>query len=195
MLEQLIITLKDVTGPRFYFVTVLIFIASLGYIFQEPITVVIKSKTFKAIEFREAKNLSGLKTGIDKILLVHPNIMDYGVYLYQPREEAFYKKLVLSNNEVANTSSHMQGIYLKDQPSLNEAFKKTDYVLFDQLDLQKPDLVYLAKINTSYVLFYKLQINDEIIGEICIRFKQKPTLEEMGVLLPELSPLIYLYIV
>ncbi len=189
-------TLQGFSNIKFYFIVGLVFIASIAFMLKEPITLYIKSKSFTSINFRECRDVSGLEKALNEVLQRHPNCEKYTVYLYQPKDESFYKKLILTTSVIAKNSPSLQSIYLKDQPTIMEAFKTRDFYLFDKNEaMDKQDLKYLYKLNINSALFFKLMINDQAIGEIAFRFKQRPSAEELDILIKELSPLIYMYVI
>lgn len=195
MINEILKTLKEITGWRFYFITILLFFTALGYGFKDSLDVLIRNYMFQNMEFREPKNKDGLEKAIIGTLLRHPEIIKYGVYLYQPKEASYYKKLILTNSVVAKSSPALQGIYLKDQPSINKVFVDKEYYIVTSKEMEKPDLVYLKHLNNTWVLFYKLSSNGKPIGEIVLSFYSEPLPAELDLVLKELSPLIYMYII
>lgn len=196
MFEQILLGVKDITGPRFYFITSLIFLLLVGFIFQGAITTLVKSSLYTELEYREFRNVLGLDAALQSLTSKDSNVLEYGVYIYQPKNGSFYKLLTAGNSAIARNSPAVSRMYLKDQPYINEQFKTNDFFIADELDIKtKTDFEYSKQIGAKSVLFFKLKIRGTTIGEIVVRFKTKPSVIEVEKLIHDLSPLTYLYVI
>jgi hypothetical protein len=193
--SRVVSTYNNFSDLKFYFTVIMAAFLALAYVYKDTIDLTLRNHAYSLTEFRECRNISGLEKDLSSLLVSNPNVVRYGVYLYEPKNQSFYKKLVLTNSEIAKNSPSLQSIYLKDQPSINEVFKTNPYYLVDRVDMEKPDLKYLADISTGCVLFYKLTVNGVTVGEINLRFINKPTPAELEDTIRKLSPLMYLYII
>lgn len=183
------------SGSKFYFIALLVFLLSLGIVFREPITILVQGTIFNEIQFRECRDIVGLKKSFDTILIKDTTVSKYVVYLYQPTNKSLYKRAVLTNDEVIVTSPSLQGMYLKDQPTLNKELVDHSYYIIDRLEAAKhPDLQYIIDISADSRLFYALKVNGKIVGEIVIQFKCPPTAIETEKILKDLGPLLYNFI-
>lgn len=180
---------------KFYFIGTLIFLLSLGFIYREVVTMTIQNVVFNEIRFRECRDLLGLQKAFDNILVKDTILTKYVVYLYQPINNSFYKKAILTNDEIIMSSPSLQGIYLKDQPTLNKELNTHDYYMVAVLEAARhPDLQFMIDISMDTRLFYALKVNGKVIGEISVRYKHPPSVLEVEQTLRELSPLLYNYI-
>jgi hypothetical protein len=181
---------------KFYFITGLIFFFSLAFIYRDSITMSVQTVIYNQIQFRECRDVIGLQKAFDGIIAKDTIIQSYGVYLYQPINNAFYKRVVLTNSENVMRSPSLQGIYLRDQPTLTAELKQNDYYIVDQKEaVRHPDLQYMIDISTDVRMFYALKLDGKLIGEIGVRFKHPPSTTELEQVLKDLSPLLYEYIV
>ena|ERR1041385_731361 len=181
---------------KFYFVAVLIFLLALGVVYKDSITMGVQSALFSQVKFRECRDLLGLERQFETILKADTNIDRYGVYLYQPINHSVYKKLILTNSEIAMRNPNLQGIYLKDQPTLNNELLLHDYYIVDNEELRKhADAQSMFDVSSQTRLFYALKVNGVIMGEIVVRFKHTPTPLDIDKALREISPLLFNYII
>jgi len=195
MFEKIVEHLKDITGARFYFLTLLLFLLTAGWIFKEPIIDYLKVDRFSKIEFRECRNLLGLEKEMNRISGDYPIILKYGVYLYQPKDNASYKKLVLTNSDEIKLIPELQGRYLADQPSINQVLAKQAYYLVDEVEIaNKEDLTLLKDLSIQNAVYVRLKAKGVIVGEINISLTKRPTANELDMIMHELAPLLYTYI-
>ncbi len=195
MFEKILEQLKDIHGVRFYFLTMLVFLLTTAYLFKQPITDYIKVERFSTIEFRECRDLLGLEKEMDRISAAYPIIIKYGVYLYQPKDNASYKRIILTNSDRVKTIPELQGRYLKDQPSINAALASQPYYLIDEFEInQKEDLYLLKDLNVHNCVYIRLKAKGVIVGEIGMSFTKRPTPVELDIIMKELSPLLHTYI-
>lgn len=188
--------IQNWNGNKFYFISLLVFLLGIGIVFREPITILVQGTIFNEIQFRECRDLIGLKKGFDTILTKDTIVSKYVVYLYQPTEKSTYKRAVLTNSEVIMNAPSLQGMYLKDQPTINRELTEHSYYITNKEEaLKHPDLQYLIDISDHYRLFYALKYNGKILGEIAVRFKQPPTIVQIETVLKDLSPLLRNYII
>lgn len=192
---RIVSTYQNFSDFKFYFVVFMISLLALGYIYKDTIDLTLRNHAYSITEFRECRNISGLEKDLTGLVVSNPNVLRYNVYIYEPKNQSFYKKLVLTNSDLAKNSPSLQSIYLKDQATVNEVFKTNPYYLVDRIDMQKPDLKYLADCNINCMLFYKLVVNGISVGEINLEFRTKPTPAELEDTVRKLSPLMYLYII
>lgn len=186
---------RKIHGAKFYFISILIALLTLSVIYKDTIEISVKGRLFSATDFREARNPYALQTAMDELVKKDTNVMSYGVFLYEPKNQSFYKKLILTNSEIAKNSPALQSAYLKDQPSINAALDVNGYYLIDDIELAKPDLKVLKDLGVVSALYYRLTSNGIPVGEITLRFKEKPTAHELDTLLKTLSPYLYTYII
>jgi len=185
-------TFRSLGSLKFYFVAFLIALCILGVTFRDTIDLTVKGKLFSATDFRECRDPYKLQIDMDTIAKSNPNIDKYVVFLYEPKNQSFYKKLILTNSEIARNSPSLQMRYLKDQPSINAALDANGYYLVDQIDMQtKTDLKVLKDLGVVSVLYYRLSADGVPCGEIGIQFFQRPTPQELEKLLKQLSPILY----
>ena len=186
---------KKIQGAKFYFISILIALITHAVIYKDAIEISVKGRLFSATDFREARNPYALQTAMDDLAKKDTNIVSYSVFLYEPKNQSFYKKLVLTNSDVDKNSPSLQMRYLKDQPSINAALDANGYYLIDDIELRKPDLRILKDLGVVSALYYRLTSDGTAVGEINLRFKQKPTALELDTLLKTLSPYLYTYII
>jgi len=191
--SEVIKALKEITGPRFYFIVSLCFLAGLIYIFREPLTVTIQEISFERVEFREVRDLKGLEISLET-LKDKKHYSNYTVYIYQPKYKSFYKRIILTDSDIVKAVSRLQGSYLDDQPTINNALSKGMYILLDYED-PKPDTQYLHDIGFKYLFIYKLGSAKNPIGEIHIGLSTKPTQKDISSLITDLGPLLHMYII
>lgn len=180
---------------KFYFIATLIFLFSIGFVYREVVTTTINDVVFNQIKFRDCRDILGMQKEFDSISKRNPIIYSYAVFLYQPINNAFYKKVVLTNSENIMRSPALQGQYLKDQPTINKELAEHDYYIIDKKEaLTHDDLRFLLDISDDTRLVYGLKINSKVVGEIGIRFKHAPSTLELEDVMKDLSPLLYNYI-
>lgn len=196
VINRVVSTFKMLGGAKFYVSAFFITVVALSLIFKDTIEVSVKGKLFSATDFREARNPYALQTAMEDIVKQDTNIRYYEVFLYEPKQNSFYKKLVITNSEVAKNSPALQMRYLRDQPTINAALGANGYFLIDEVDIQtKKDLKILKDLGVTDALYYRLTSDGVSVGEIALRFKHRPTALELDSLLKQLSPFLYTYII
>ena len=190
---ELIKALKDLTGFRFYFIVVLIFLLVVGNMYKDTISVAVKDVTFSRVEFRECRDLKGLEVSLLKIKERFPIIDNFTVYIYQPKDRSYYKKVILTDDDKVKSSLTLQGSYIEDQTTINEALKTKDYLLLDDSG-DNPDIKFMRELGFEHLLIYRLHQRNNI-GEIHLALRRKPTPQELTDVLKAISPLMYLYII
>lgn len=188
ILEQL----KSLKGFRFYFIVVTIFLLILTFTFKDEISVRVKNMDFKRVEFREARDLKGLEVNLNT-LIDTSLVMDYIVYIYQPKYKSYYKKVLTTSSDLVKSIARLQGSYIEDQTTINAGLKDNNYVMLSK-DESTPDTDYLHELGMDYILVYRLGSIQEPIGEIQIVFRTKPTSEQIKVITKKLAPMIHMYI-
>lgn len=187
-------SLKNLTGGRFYFIVTLIFLLTLGNIYKDTITIAVKEVTFTRVEFRECRDLKGLEVALN--IFVNNNskiVSDYTVYIYQPKDKSYYKKVLLTTDDIVKSTTTLQGYYLEDQPTINTEFKDKSYILFNGLG-NNEDMSFMNDLGYTHLLIYKLHYKTTI-GEIYLKLKHEPNAQELETLIKGLSPLTYVYII
>lgn len=189
---QMLSQLKEIQGFRFYFIVFLIFALVLAFMFKDEISVQVKDMNFKQVEFREVRDLKGLEVNLESIL--DTTVMtSYTVYIYQPKDRSYYKRVVITNSDLVKSLSKLQSGYLQDQEHINKALIDNQYVFLDK-DYPSPESQHLHDLGVPYILVYKLGGVNDKVGEISITFKSKPSDEYLKKLKAKLAPLTYMYI-
>lgn len=186
-LVKLINALKDFKDNRFYFITVLLFVGFMIYTFKDKI----QETTFKPQTLQEISNESGLKTSLESIKVQHPLIVGYAFYIYQPKVEAYYKSLVLSDITYVHENNFFKSIPLNTQKFLNYRLVGNEYVLFEYTN--KEEAEYTHTYASDYVLIYSVYVK-ETIGEVIFTFNVKPTPAEIEVIVKSLRTIKYFVI-
>ena len=163
---ELIKALKDLNGFRFYFIVTLIFFLVIGNVYKDTISVAVKDVTFSRVEFRECRDLKGLEVALEALSKKDSIITNFTVYIYQPKDRSYYKKVILTNDDLVKSTTSLQGSYLEDQPSINSQFAENDYVLLNS-SMRDPDTKFMRELGINHLLIYKLH-NKADIGEIYI---------------------------
>lgn len=190
---EIIQALKNLKSSRFYFVVVLIFFLLLGNIYKDPVTVAIKEISLSQVEFRECRDLRGLEITLNELNKKYRFIDSYGVYLYQPTDKSYYKKIILTNSDIIKSTVFLQGSYIIDQPSINEKLKNNDYFVIQE-GSSDTDTKFMKEMNIDYLFVYKLH-RKEVIGEIVLLMNRKPNPIEMEALVKDISPILYRHII
>lgn len=196
IMNRIASTVKLLGSAKFYFALTLMALLTTAVIFKDSIELAVRGEMFSATDFREARDPYALQTAMNHVVKGNTNILYYGVFLYEPKNQSFYKKLILTNSEVAKASPALQMVYLKDQPTINAALASNGYYLIDQIDLNThKDLKSLKDLGTVSALYYRLSSNGVPVGEISLAFKERPTPQELDTLLKVLAPYLYDYII
>jgi hypothetical protein len=184
MFAQLLTAIKDLTGARFYFLTTLIFVAFLAMTFKDQI----KQFDFNPKELRKCSNEKGLLQKLIDIRQQHRLTTGYALFLYQPKEESYYKKLVSTDNAYLKSNEYFQAIPLNTQKYLNYLMIEREYVLLSTDDTNCKD--YITEYGSDYVLVYNIYVK-ETIGEVIFTFDVKPTQDEINALVKDLRNVKY----
>lgn len=189
--SKLIEQLKDVTGFRFYFLVTAALLLILTFIFKDEISIRVKNADFKRVEFKEVRDLKGLEVNLSTIK--DSTMSDYIVYIYQPKQKSYYKRVLTTSSDLVKSIMRLQGSYIEDQITINNAFKDSNYILLSK-DKLTPDTEYLHELGMNYILVYRLGGSIQPIGEIHMVFILKPTQEKIDETIKKLAPLIHMYI-
>jgi len=190
---DIIKALKDLSGMRFYFIVSLIFLLVIGSLYKDTISVAVKDVTFSRVEFRECRDLKGLEVALESLSKRDSLIKNFSVYIYQPKTRSYYKKVIITNDDLVKTTTSLQGSYIEDQPNINQKFEEGDYMLLNATS-EEADSKYLRALGIDHMLIYKL--HDKVdIGEIHLRLNHAPNPIELQTLLKALSPLLYIYVI
>ena len=147
------------------------------------------------IKFRECRDVIGLNKYMSEIVSKDQVVSTYSIYLYQPINNAIYKKLVISDESIIMSSPSLQGIYLKTQPTINRELIEHSYYLADYNEfISHDDTRFWSSFSNNTRLIYGLKIENKVIGEVWIRFNKDPTPLELERVLKEISPVMYSYI-
>lgn len=191
---EILKALKDIGKLRFYFIVVIFAISFFIYIFREDVSAYFKEDITQKIEFREIKDLGGLEKSLDVIVLQEEDVEAYIVYMYQPKEYPFYKSMLLTDSELVKSINSLQGVYLDEQEYINELLKRNDFILLSKEDAIE-DTRYIHAVGINYLLIKKLMYENEIIGEIHLLLKNKPTEVDLMRIYSLILPLKYIYII
>lgn len=189
---QMLAQLKEIQGFRFYFIVLLTFLLTLTFLFKDEISVRVKDMDFKRVEFREVRDLKGLEVNLETIMDT-TMMRSYTVYIYQPKDRSYYKRVVLTNSDLVKSLSKLQSGYLQDQEQINNALGKQTYVFLDK-ETPLPETQHLHDLGEPYILVYKLGSGPDKVGEIVISFMKKPSEDYLLQLKAKLAPLTYMYI-
>lgn len=192
-LPSIVQALKDIQGFRFYFIVFLIFIGSLAYMFKDTITVNVRNITTKQVEFREVRNFGGLENSLNSLFNADEQL-GYAVYMYQPREKSFQKRILISNFDLIKSINKLQSMYLEEQPSINDRLKHFDYVLLTHEE-PYPDIQYLHDIGLKYIFVHRIIDRVGIIGEIQFFFIDKPSDDTLKEISTKLKSTIFLNVI
>lgn len=187
MLTQIINAIKDITGFRFYFLVLVLFLGFTLFLFKDNL----KQLTFKPQELQEVSNQAGLQVSLDHIKKEHPLITGYIFFLYQPKHDAYFKKMVTTDIELVKQNEYFNAMPLNAQKYLNYLLVEKEYALLEYTDTKAQAEIHTY--NADYVLVYNVYVK-ETIGEIIFTFDVKPTPEEIQVLLKKLRPVKYFII-
>lgn len=190
---EIITALKDLSGTRFYFIVTLIFFLIIGNVYKDTISVAVKEVTFSRVEFRECRDLKGLEVALETLSKRDSIINNFTVYIYQPKDRSYYKKVILTNDDLVKSTLSLQGSYIEDQPTINKQFADNSYMLLNST-MDNTDTRFMRELGIDHLLIYKLH-NKTDIGEIYIGLKHQPSPQELTDLLKALSPLMYIYII
>lgn len=194
LFDNLVEAVKDLKGFKFYFVVVLVFLFAITFTVKDSLTLYVKTHT--DIEFRECRDTPGLTDALSKMEHSNSNVKGYAVYLYQPKNNAIYKRLVITDDQIVKATPSMQGVYLKDEPTINMRLREDSYYLMTHDEAIKHiDTQILDDLNLTPTLFFALKSNGTVIGEINLKLDHRPTPAELDQILRALTPMLYSYVV
>ena len=183
-LAKIITVLKDFKDNRFYLLIFLLFAGFLIFTFKD----VIKEITFIPETLQEVKNLKGLEITLTQLKVEHPLIVGYAFYVYQPKVEAYYKSLMITDISYVSDNDFFKSIPLNTQKYLNYRLVGKEYTLLEYVNPEERD--YTQTYAADYVLVFNVYVK-ETIGEVIFTFNVKPTQEEIEVLLRKLRVIKY----
>jgi len=192
---EIIKALKELGKAQFFIILTLLVIGFFVYLFQEPIMKMLE-KSFaeeQRIEFREVRDLHGLEVELDSIKTKYA-LDGYAVYIYQPKDFAYYKKILLTDYDLIKSVTSLQGVYLDEQLYINDQLSEQDYVLIDEEDINN-DTEFFRAVGFKSLMIKRLMFNGKIIGEVYIIFAEKPKLETVQEIAKLLAPLNYKYVI
>lgn len=190
---EILRVLKELSGLRFYLVLGMFLVGFLIFLFRDELSSKIQSYSVNEVEFREVRNLKGLENSLNAIQIIHPIVNSYVVYIYQPKEKSFYKKMILTNSDIVKSITRLQGSYIDEQKYLNDALEDVSYVVISEDDYIN-EMQELHFMGIKHVLIKKFVDTQNTIGEVHLFLNSKPNKEEVDLLLKDLSPLNYMYI-
>lgn len=200
-LPQLIEALKNFGGFRFYFLSLIITLMILIYLFKDDIASLLEKKE-EIVQHRRIRDLNGLDLLLSELFIseIHNN---YLVFLYQPRIDPIIKSLELMYDiRGVSNPSRLRIVSLDSQPTLNTLFRQGKYsMIVLSKDHPKPDLEYLHHLGLDYILvveleYYSAEIKDYMtIGEIHFSFRQEPTNEQISTILKGLEGVTNKYVI
>lgn len=185
MYAEILKTIKDITGARFYFITSLLFVLIAAVLFKDEI----KQFNFNPKELRECSNQEGLVTKLKSIESKYDSVKGYVFYLYQPNVDSYYKRLVVSDLAYINNNDFFKAMPLNSQKYLNYLLIEKEYV-FVSADESKKEAEIAIQYDAEYVYIYNVFLK-ETVGEIILTFKHKPTQQELDAITKDLRNVKY----
>ncbi len=190
---EIIKALKELTGTRFFIVMILLTIGFFVYLFRDEMASAVQNTfTEKRIEFREVRDLRGLEMALNMIKTKY-SVKNYAVYIYQPKEYAYYKKMILTDSDIIKSVTGLQGSYLDEQAYVNGILEENEYILLNEDEISD-ETAYYHSLGFNSLMIRRLKFNDAIIGEIYIIFDVRPSAELVQQISKELAPLNYVYV-
>lgn len=187
MLTQIITAIKDITGFRFYFLTILLFIGFLLVTFKDSL----KQLKFNPQELQTISNKEGLNAKLEAVKQADPLATGYICFLYQPKHDAYFKALAATDLEFVKTNSYFKAMPLNAQKFLNYTLIEKEYALLEYTDPNATD--YIQTYNADYILVYNIYVK-ETIGEVIMTFDVKPTQAQIDILVKKLRTIKYFII-
>lgn len=184
MLTQIITAIKDITGPRFYFLVTLLFLGFMLITFKDQL----KQIEFKPENLQSISNEKDLVTALDDIKRNTPLMRGYIFFIYQPKHDSYYKRMVHSDISFVNSNDYFKAMPLNAQKYLNYTLIGKEYTL---LSFDNPlEAEYTNMYNADYVLVYNVYVK-ETIAEVVMTFDIKPSPAEIDLLIRKLRPIKY----
>ena len=162
--------------------------------YKDVINEQIKNLRVNRLEFFECRDLKSLESSLNKLYASNESVKSYTVYIYQPKDKAIYKTCLLTNDEMIKSSPKIYGVYLKNQPKLNEYLDKNIYIIENANNPNRVEIP-LSELDYKFALVYRLTAGDKNIGEIMIGFKKYPEVVELDNILKELNKMTYTFII
>jgi len=184
MLAQIITAIKDITGARFYILVLTLFLGFLVYTFKDSL----KQNAFSPRELQTISNEKGLQATLENLKKEDPLIRGYIFFVYQPKHDSYYKRLVVTDITFVKDNKYFQAMPLNAQKYLNYLLIDKEYALLEYKDSQAAD--YITTYNSDYVLVYNVYVK-ETIAEVILTFDVKPTEEEINLLVRRLRSIKY----
>lgn len=191
MLEQvgnILGNIKNIKGVRFYFLVIVLFLFSIIFLFKEEIT----TSFNKHIDEKELKlrhsDTSKIRHVIEKVYNKDKS-MAYILYLYQP-ERPVIKRLEMASTSVIENEMKLNEFILSRQRFIEEGFKRSDFILLDASHPIKGTEKFhrINGVFIPYIYIYGIRgVEDDVVGEVHIWFKDKPTDEELRIMTSGLS--------
>ena len=189
-IRDLITELNRLSNARFYFITTILVIITVGIIYKDDVSFLLDKVKYQDIEqLNRCKDINGLRSYMNNIKQKNKLIDSYNVYIYQPKNKAIYKQVVVYSE------LNVQGeIYLKDQPELTMTLSKNEYIIYSA-DEQTELTNTIRSMGSKYLLVYKLESNNKIYGEIHIAMNEYPLNENRSNLLKELRTVLFKFVI
>ena len=163
---------------------------TVSIVYKDDISIMLDRHKYGDIEFlRRCKDINGLRNCMESLKSSNEFIRSYNVYLYQPKDKAVYKQLVLYNE------LNVQGeVYLKDQKELSMKLIKNEYLIYSSNE--ESELTSTIKLmNARYLMIYKLEANGKIYGEIYLSMDKYPLSSDRENILRNLRTVLFKYII
>lgn len=187
MLTQVITAIKDIRGLRFYFLVMVLFVGFVLLTFKDDL----KQINFHPEDLNEVSNEQGLQTELTSIKASDKLITGYIFFLYQPKHDSYYKKLVATDIPFVQQNKYFNAMPLNAQKTLNYLLIEKEYAL---LEFDNPEVADQTNTyNADYVLVYNVYVK-ETIAEVILTFDIKPSKDQINVLLKRLRPIKYFVI-
>lgn len=161
--------------------------------FRDTITVNIKDVTTKEVEFREVRNFGGVENSLNSLFNSEEHL-GYAIYIYQPQEKSFQKRLLLTNINLIKNIGKLQSMYIEEQATINKGLKLYDHILLSK-DEPSPDTQYLHDIGMNYILVQRIRDTKGMVGEIHFVFESLPDQKTIEKLTTELRKTIFLNVI
>lgn len=169
---------------------VMLSMTTISIVYKDDISIMLDKYKYGNIEFlRRCKDVNGLRTSLEDIKKDNNFIKSYNIYLYQPKDKAVYKELILYNE------LNVQGeVYLKDQRELSKALANNEYLIYSSDETS--ELTNTIKLmNAKYLMIYKLEANKKIYGEVYLSMDKYPLSKDREKVLTKLRSILFKYII
>lgn len=189
-IKDLIRELNQLSSVRFYFVSILLVITTLGITYKEDISFMLDKIKYQDIkQLNRCRDLGGLRAYMELLKNNNKFIDSYNIYIYQPKNKAIYKQVVVYSE------LNVQGeIYLKDQKELTRALSNNEYLVYSA-DEQTELTNTVRSMGSKYLMVYKLESNNKIYGEVHIGMSEYPLNKHRENMLNKLRTVLYKFII